>query len=77
MRMFMLLLFAFILVLWWRAQITKSYRERLRVLEVESLRTSQTEQQTYIKQLEEQNERMGKIIHKDNRLLCSGNRNVF
>ncbi|MCI5823084.1 MAG: hypothetical protein MR010_08660 [Lachnospiraceae bacterium] len=69
MRMFMLLLFAFILVLWWRAQITKSYRERLRVLEVESLRTSQTEQQTYIKQLEEQNERMGKIIHKDNRLV--------
>ncbi|MDD6192009.1 MAG: hypothetical protein PUB24_02865, partial [Lachnospiraceae bacterium] len=57
------------LVLWWRAQITKSYRERLRVLEVESLRTSQTEQQTYIKQLEEQNERMGKIIHKDNRLV--------
>ena len=68
-RIVLIILITFVLVLWWRAQITKSYRERLRVLEVESLRTSQTEQQTYIKQLEEQNERMGKIIHKDNRLV--------
>lgn len=52
-----------------RSQITKSYREKLRLLEVESLRTSQQEQANYISQLEKENERMGRIIHKDNRIV--------
>lgn len=56
-------------ILWWRSQITKSYREKLRLLEVESLRTSQLEQANYISQLEKENERMGRIIHKDNRIV--------
>lgn len=51
------------------SQITKSYREKLRQLEVESLRTSQQEQANYISQLEKENERMGRIIHKDNRIV--------
>lgn len=68
-RMIVILLFAFILVLWWRTQITKSYRERLRALEVESLRVSKQEQAEYISQLERENERMGRIIHKDNRIV--------
>lgn len=55
--------------LWWRSQITRSYREKLRLLEVESLRTSQQEQANYISQLEKENERMGRIIHKDNRIV--------
>lgn len=57
------------LAIWWRSQITKSYREKLRLLEVESLRTSQQEQAKYISQLEHENERMGRIIHKDNRIV--------
>lgn len=52
-----------------RSQITKSYREKLRLLEVESPRTSQLEQANYISQLEKENERMGRIIHKDNRIV--------
>lgn len=59
----------FVLILWWRTQITKSYRERLRALEVESLRVSKQEQAEYISQLERENERMGRIIHKDNRIV--------
>ena len=58
-----------VLIVWWRSQITKSYREKLRLLEVESLRTSQQEQANYITQLERENERMGRIIHKDNRIV--------
>lgn len=57
------------IIIWWRSQITKSYREKLRLLEVESLRTSQQEQANYISQLEKENERMGRIIHKDNRIV--------
>lgn len=66
---FSILLATFVLILWWRAQITKSYRERLRALEVESLRVSKQEQAEYISQLERENERMGRIIHKDNRIV--------
>lgn len=69
MNIFVVLLTAFVLILWWRTQITKSYRERLRILETEALRAAQSEQQEYVHQLENQNERMGKIIHKDNRLV--------
>lgn len=68
-RMLAILLATFVLILWWRTQITKSYRERLRALEVESLRVSKQEQAEYISQLERENERMGRIIHKDNRIV--------
>lgn len=60
---------AFMYNIFIRSQITKSYREKLRLLEVESLRTSQQEQANYISQLEKENERMGRIIHKDNRIV--------
>ena len=65
----LLIALPYTLLLWWRSQITKSYREKLRLLEVESLRTSQQEQANYISQLEKENERMGRIIHKDNRIV--------
>lgn len=65
----LLFLLPYLLLIWWRSQITKSYREKLRLLEVESLRTSQQEQANYISQLEKENERMGRIIHKDNRIV--------
>lgn len=69
LRIAMILAAAFFLVLWWRSQITKSYREQLRILEIESLRAAQTEQTAYINQLKSENERMGRIIHKDNRIV--------
>lgn len=68
-RIGLILFTSIVLILWWRTQITKSYRERLRILETEALRAAQSEQQEYVHQLENQNERMGKIIHKDNRLV--------
>lgn len=63
------ILLMFLYNLFIHSQITKSYREKLRLLEVESLRASQQEQANYISQLEKENERMGRIIHKDNRIV--------
>ena len=60
-----------LLTLWWRSQITKSYRAKLRILEMEKLRATQREQEQYIAQLEEDNQRMGRIIHKDNRIITA------
>ena len=61
----------FALGYWWRSQITKSYRAKLRILEMEKLRATQREQEQYIAQLEEDNQRMGRIIHKDNRIITA------
>ncbi len=68
-RITLVFLSAFLFILWWRTQITKSYRDKLRILEMENLRAEQLEKDRYIARLETDNERMGLLIHKDNRLL--------
>jgi len=37
-----------IILYWWRAQISKNYREKLRLLEIQALRTSKSEDKAYI-----------------------------
>ena len=58
-----------VLTIWWRKQITKTYRDKLRLLELKSLRAAKTENEAYILKLEAENKRLGIIIHKDNRIV--------
>lgn len=70
-RMLLISLSAVILVLWWKRQIARSYWEKLRLLEVETLRASMQDMEQYVAKLEEDNKRMGHIIHKDNRIVTA------
>jgi len=70
----MLALFPHILLLlliihWWQAQITKSYKRSLQLRELESLRMELEEKEKRIVELEKQNEELGRLIHKDNKLI--------
>lgn len=60
-----------ILIQWWQAQLTKSYRDKLRSLELESLQKELQEQTVLLAQLKEDNEVMGRLIHKDNKVIPS------
>ena len=65
-----IIIFCLIIILyWWRSQITKTYREKLRLLELKTLRTAKAENEAYITKLEAENKRLGTIIHKDNRIV--------
>lgn len=65
----MVFLCLMIILYWWRSQITRSYREKLRLLELKTLRTAKAENEAYITKLEAENKRLGTIIHKDNRIV--------
>lgn len=72
MRLFRLIMIFVCLILilyWWRTQITKTYREKLRLLEMKTLRAAKVENEAYISRLEAENKRLGTIIHKDNRIV--------
>jgi len=58
-----------ILIYWWQAQLTKSYRRSLQLRELESLRTEAQEKDKIISELTKQNEELGRLIHKDNKLI--------
>lgn len=58
-----------IILYWLRSQITKTYHEKLRLLELKTLRTAKAENEAYITKLEAENKRLGTIIHKDNRIV--------
>lgn len=58
-----------LILYWWRSQITKTYREKLRLLEMKTLRAAKAENEAYISKLEAENRRLGTIIHKDNRIV--------
>lgn len=62
-------LLLFILLHWWQSQLTKAYRKRLAQLELESLRTELEQKTALLKKLETKNEEMGRLIHKDNKLI--------
>ena len=68
-RLWSLILILFILLHWWQSQLTKAYRKRLAQLELESLRTELEQKTALLKKLETQNEEMGRLIHKDNKLI--------
>ena len=59
------------LIFWWQAQITKSYRHRLLMRELESLRTSEAEKDALIEKLYAENDRLAKITHRDNSLITA------
>lgn len=59
----------FALIQWWQSQLTKSYRSKLQSLELESLRNELYEKNILLSELKQENEIMGKLIHKDNKLI--------
>lgn len=56
-----------ILIHWWQAQITKSYKQALIQRELESLRTELAEKDRLLSHLTQQNEELGRLIHHDNK----------
>ncbi len=68
-RLWSLILILFVILHWWQSQLTKAYRKRLAQLELESLRTELEQKTALLKRLETQNEEMGRLIHKDNKLI--------
>ena len=67
----LLFLLGFLLLFWWKNQITKSYIEKLRKAELESLRQELTEKNHEIEKLKENNDALAHIIHRDNKLIPS------
>lgn len=66
---FSTILLALLLFTWWQKQITKSYIEKLRKLEVQSLYDELEEKERQIQKLAADNESLSRIIHKDNKLI--------
>lgn len=64
-------LLGFLLLFWWKNQITKSYIEKLRKAELESLRQELTKKNLEIQKLRENNDSLAHIIHRDNKLIPS------
>lgn len=60
--------FAF-LIHWWQSQITKSYKRSLQLRELESLRMELAEKEKQVVELSRQNQELGRLIHKDNKLI--------
>ena len=56
-----------ILIYWWQTQLTKTYKHRLLLRELESLRTETQEKDKLIAVLKEQNQELGRLIHRDNK----------
>lgn len=56
-----------ILIHWWQAQITKSYKQALINRELESLRMELDEKEKQLAELSTRNEELGRLIHKDNK----------
>lgn len=59
------------LIYWWQAQITKAYRRRLELRELESLRTEVTELNLAVARITEENEKLARITHRDNTLITT------
>lgn len=51
-------------IVWWRSQLTKSYRQYLKDAETRELRAK-------VAQLSEDNQRLSQIVHKDNKLITA------
>lgn len=64
---FALIILPFILIHWWQAQITKSYKQAVINRELESLRMELAEKEKQLAELSTRNEELGRLIHKDNK----------
>ena len=58
-----------LILFWWRSRLQKAYIEKLRANEIQSLHDTVREKEKQIKQLEQNNDFLAKIIHKDNKLI--------
>lgn len=64
-----LIILAFLIYLYWRDKLTKTYLDKLNMKNIESLNEELLEKQQYIEVLEQDNQQLAKIIHKDNKLI--------
>jgi len=64
-----LIIIFLLLIHWWQGQITKSYKRSLQLRELESLRMELEDKEKRITELSKQNEELGRLIHKDNKLI--------
>lgn len=60
---------AVLVLLWWRNKITQTYVEHLKAAELQNLHNTIEENEKRINYLEQQNDVLSKIIHKDNKLI--------
>lgn len=65
----LLLISAVLIYLYWKNNLTKTYIDRLNEKNLADLNDVLAEKQEYIRQLELENKRLAKIIHKDNKLI--------
>ncbi len=66
---FSALFLASLLLYWWRRKITQEYVEKLRLEEREELYNTISVKEQEIEKLQLHNEHLGRIIHKDNKLI--------
>jgi len=59
------------LIVWWRHGLTKQYREKVKERNIEDFERIIAEMDQKIKKLQEDNEMMSSVIHRDNKLLPS------
>lgn len=64
-----LIVLAFLIYIYWRNNLTKTYLDKLNMKNIESLNAELLEKQQYIEALEQDNRQLAKIIHKDNKLI--------
>ncbi len=64
-----ILVCAMLILFWWRSRLTNMYLERLRNDEAQRVEGAMQEKDARIRQLEEHNEALAKIIHRDNKLI--------
>lgn len=65
----LLLLLSFILIFYWRYRITQTYREKLILANQKSLENELQNKSQEIAHLKADNERLARIVHKDNKLI--------
>lgn len=65
----LLQIFAILIYLYWKNNLTKTYIDKLNERNLTDLNNMLAEKLEYIKELEQENKRLSKIIHKDNKLI--------
>lgn len=66
---FLLLIAAILIYLYWKSNLTKTYLDKLNERNLTDLNSVLSEKLEYINQLEQENKQLAKIIHKDNKLI--------
>lgn len=67
--LFMIIFGAVFMLIWWRSRLTREYIETLRSNEIKDLREMLLKKEDQIDCLEQNNQALAKIIHRDNKLI--------